>query len=392
MNKMNFNSRMLLIGQALSYMGDYCVLPALLILSTYYEDYWVTSGVIIVRSLPTILQPFLGPLIDRWDRLKIMIWTDIIRGCMFAGIAFLPEGQYASLFLILLLCCYGSGVFFNPARLAVMSSLGDDIKYVNTIFAKATTLFIVAGACVGALFLVSGSVKWAVLFNALTYFASALFLRKMKLPVQVHTAPKANVHTAAASLRAGLHEIIRNPFVLNGVLTMMTMALLWGIMYSYFPVVSHDIGDGEVGNFILTICIGVGGFIGAHLVGRWGFNNTKGLAYFVLLSLVSLSLFTFSGSFWIALIAANGFFIAMEYGEVLAKVKVQEHSSNAMQGRIFAVSEAMIGLFISFGSILINLMHTTWIVIVVALVLTALFVHTSMVNRLHMQQSKQIGV
>ncbi|WP_411346833.1 MFS transporter [Paenibacillus sp. WLX1005] len=362
----------------------------MLILSTYYQDYWVTSGVIIVRSLPTIFQPFLGPLIDRFDRLNIMIWTDIIRGCMFAGIAFLPEGEYAWLFLLLLLFCYGSGVFFNPARLAVMSSLGEDIKYVNTIFAKATTLFIIIGACMGAIFLLTGSVTWAVLFNALTYFVSAIFLRRMRISL---TSTPATVSTrpSGSSLQAGLSEIVRNPFVLNGVLTMMTMALLWGIIYSYFPVVSSYVGEGEVGNFILTICIGVGGFIGAHLVERWGFNNTRGLAYFVILSVVSLSLFTVSGSFLVALLAANGFFIAMEYGEVLAKVKVQEHSANHMQGRIFAVSEAMIGIFISLGSILINLMSTPVIITVITVILGGLFVHTFFVNKLHVQQSKHIG-
>ncbi|MGY5190299.1 UNVERIFIED_CONTAM: MFS transporter, partial [Bacillus amyloliquefaciens DSM 7 = ATCC 23350] len=46
MKQLKPNSKYLLFGQALSFMGDYFVLPALLILSTYYHDYWVTSVVI----------------------------------------------------------------------------------------------------------------------------------------------------------------------------------------------------------------------------------------------------------------------------------------------------------------------------------------------------------
>lgn len=151
MKQLKPNSKYLLYGQALSFMGDYCVLPALLILSTYYHDYWVTSGVIVVRSIPMVFQPFLGVLVDRLDRIKIMLWTDIIRGIIFLGLTFLPKGEYPLIFLALLFITYGSGVFFNPARLAVMSSLESDIKSINTLFAKATTISIIRGGCRRAL-------------------------------------------------------------------------------------------------------------------------------------------------------------------------------------------------------------------------------------------------
>lgn len=114
MKQLKPNSKYLLYGQALSFMGDYCVLPALLILSTYYHDYWVTSGVIVVRSIPMVFQPFLGVLVDRLDRIKIMLWTDIIRGIIFLGLTFLPKGEYPLIFLALLFISYGSGVFLIP--------------------------------------------------------------------------------------------------------------------------------------------------------------------------------------------------------------------------------------------------------------------------------------
>ncbi|MCY8447304.1 MFS transporter, partial [Bacillus spizizenii] len=45
------------------------------------------------------------------------------------------------------------------------------------------------------------------------------------------------------------------------------------------------------------------------------------------LSIVSLALFLFTPIFAVSVIAAILFFIAMEYGEVLAKVKVQENAA-----------------------------------------------------------------
>ncbi len=156
---------------------------------------------------------------------------------------------------------------------------------------------------------------------------------------------------------------------------------MWGVVYSYFPIVSRFLGDGEIGNFILTFCIGFGGFIGAALVSKWGFNNNKGLMYFTVLSIVSLALFLFTPIFAVSVIAAILFFIAMEYGEVLAKVKVQENAANQIQGRIFSVAEASIGLCIAAGSMLINIVDAAVIMAFIVLLISGLFLHTKLVNK-----------
>lgn len=379
MNQLSKNSKLLLYGQALSFMGDYCVLPALLIISTYFQDYWITSGVIIVRSLPVVFQPFLGGIVDKYNRVKLMLYTDIIRGFAFLGVTFLPKGEYPLVFLTLLFISYGSGVLFNPARLAVMSSIGDDIKRINTLFAKATTLFIIFGAIFGAAFLYFGSIKLAVAFNALTYFVSAILISKMNI-----TKEEEITHEKAIpdpSFNVGIKTIIKNPFVLNGVFTMITMSLLWGIIYSYFPLVSESLGKGEIGNFILTLCIGVGGFIGAQMVNIWGFKSNKGLIYFVLLSTISLSSFITSSNFTINIITAVVFFISMEYGEVLAKVRVQENSPNEIQGRIFSISEALIGISMSIGSTFINFIDTQIISFLIISIMLLLFLSTRLINK-----------
>ncbi len=190
-----------------------------------------------------------------------------------------------------------------------------------------------------------------------------------------------NVREAFQSFKEGLKEIKTNAFVLNAMFTMITMALLWGVVYSYFPIVSRFLGDGEIGNFILTFCIGFGGFIGAGLVSKWGFNNNKGLMYFTVLSIVSLELFLFTPIFAVSVIAAILFFIAMEYGEVLAKVKVQENAANQIQGRIFSVAEASIGLCIAVGSMLINIVDAAVIMAFIVLLVSGLFLHTKLVNK-----------
>ncbi|MCY8129280.1 MFS transporter, partial [Bacillus spizizenii] len=243
------------------------------------------------------------------------------------------------------------------------------------------------GAAAGGLFLLGGSVELAVAFNGVTYLISAIFISRIKLqfvPIQ-----SENIKEAFQSFKEGLKEIKTNAFVLNAMFTMITMALLWGIVYSYFPIVSRFLGDGEIGNFILTFCIGFGGFIGAVLVSKWGFNNNRGLTYFAVLSIVSLALFLFTPIFAVSVIAAILFFIAMEYGEVLAKVKVQENAANQIQGRIFSVAEASIGLCISVGSMLINVLNAPVIMGLIVVIVSGLFLHTKLVNKSFLERDNK---
>lgn len=370
----------MLYGQSLSFLGDYCILPALLVLSTYYENTWVTSGVVIARSLPLVIQPFVGGLIDGLDKLKVMVVTDYLRVVVFLSILFIPYGQYPILFLALLFLAYFSGIFFTPARLATMSVLGEDIKKVNTIFSRYTSVFITIGAILGVIFILIGNVKYAVVLNSVTYFLSALFLSRIK---------NLNYEKAELSsmdfqeLTKGFIAIINNKYLFNAVFTMFTMAILWGIMYSYFPIVSNQLDTNkEVGNFYLTISIGLGGVIGALVVNKLGFNTKLGIFIFSILSMITVVTFIQSTNFIYAFIIACIFFATMEYGEVIAKVNVQENSVNTIHGRIFSISEAIIGLSISLGSILMNFTNKLGLSII-SIILILIFLYDTVYTYLN---------
>ncbi|WP_312573838.1 MFS transporter [Staphylococcus saprophyticus] len=363
----------MLYGQSLSFLGDYCILPALLVLSTYYDNAWVTSGVVIVRSLPLVIQPFVGGLIDGLDKLKVMIVTDYLRVVVFLSILFIPYGHYPILFLSLLFLAYLSGIFFTPARLATMSVLGEDVKKVNIIFSRYTSFFITLGAVLGVIFILLGNVKYAVVLNSLTYFLSAIYLSKIKnLNYEKVELSSMNIQ----ELTRGFIVIFKNKYLFNAVFTMFTMAILWGIMYSYFPIISNNLNIKDVGNFYLTISIGVGGVIGALVVNKLGFNTKLGSLVFAIVSMSTVVAFIQSSNFIYAFIIACIFFATMEYGEVIAKVNVQENAENAIHGRIFSISEAIIGLSISLGSILMNFTNTFGLSIITVVLILVFFFNT----------------
>ncbi|SDX97699.1 Major Facilitator Superfamily protein [Evansella caseinilytica] len=369
---LNTNAKLLLISQAFSFLGDYCVLPAVLIIATYYESYWVVSGVLVVRSIPMVFQPFLGVLVDKIDRRKIMFWTDIGRGLAFIGVLFIPLGQYPLLFLFLLFVSYGMGVFFNPARLSLMSCLGSDVKRLNVIFAKATTVCIIFGASLGAVFLYFDYLKLAVLLNALSYLLSSFLVLFMKVDSPV--IESIGLKNYLLNFKKGLQEIQHNIQIRNAIFLMMLMATFCGIVYSFYPVISESFYDGEIGNFLLTIALGVGGFLGAQLVSNVG-HMKKSILYFTLATLVSILVVIHSGTFLISLGTVILFYMAMEFGEVIAKTFVHEHTPADIQGRIFAISEALIGLFLALGSTLINYTSRHTLLLVIILLLAAFYIH-----------------
>ena len=79
----------------------------------------------------------------------------------------------------------------------------------------------------------------------------------------------------------------------------------------------------------------------------------------------------------------------MEYGEVLAKVKVQENAANQIQGRIFSVAEASIGLCISIGSMFINILSAPVIMGLIVVIVCGLFLNTKLVNKSFLERDNK---
>jgi MFS family permease len=121
----NRNFTLLSIGQAISNMGDFVYSTTLLI--------WVfalggsaaaVSGVLAAQYAPMlILGPLAGVFVDRWQRLRTMLASDLTR----AVIALLPLAApgglrlpaiYLSVFLISVI-----SRFFQPARTALVQAI-----------------------------------------------------------------------------------------------------------------------------------------------------------------------------------------------------------------------------------------------------------------------------
>src|SRR4029077_9477459 len=116
--------RLLWIGQSISYFGDMMNttgLAIMLYLVTHSAS-MVAVG-LIAKAAPTVLFGLIaGALVDRFDRQRVMILSDITRAILTITIPFLALTWLPGVFIVVFLVATAS-TLFNPAKQAILPSL-----------------------------------------------------------------------------------------------------------------------------------------------------------------------------------------------------------------------------------------------------------------------------
>lgn len=110
--------RLLFIGQAMSNWGDGLTTITLLILTQRLTGSTAAvAGTAIAVALPQLLLGMLaGVYVDRWDRRKVMIASDIARGVLVLGFVFVGSAERVWLLYLVAFLQAAVGTFFNPAK------------------------------------------------------------------------------------------------------------------------------------------------------------------------------------------------------------------------------------------------------------------------------------
>ncbi len=116
--------RLLWIGQAVSYFGDMMNttgLAIMLYLITHSAS--VVALGLIAKAVPTVLFGLIsGALVDRFNRQRVMILTDITRAVLTITIPFLALTWLPGVFVVVFLVATAS-TLFNPAKQAILPNL-----------------------------------------------------------------------------------------------------------------------------------------------------------------------------------------------------------------------------------------------------------------------------
>src|SRR5712692_9847419 len=310
------NYRLYVAGQSVSLMGTWMQRLAL--------SWWVyqrTHSALAlglvggVGQLPALLlAPLAGALVDRWDRQRLLVVTQLLAMLQALGLAWLVLAERATLWHMLL-CSVLLGMINAldmPARQALVGELVAqpvDLSNALALNAAITNGARLLGPALAGLVIVRLGEGICFLLNGLSYLALLAAVRAMRLPPHPTAPPRT-------PLLAEAHAGVRYAWgftPVRAILLLLTVANLLGMPYQVLmPVFATDILHGDAHTLgRLTAASGVGAILGAlYLASRdsvLGFGRVLVLSTGLFgLGLVGLSYARHEGVAWLMLIGASG--------------------------------------------------------------------------------------
>jgi MFS family permease len=205
-------------GQAVSTVGDFVFdttlvlwVATVLVRGKPWAPAAVSGILFAIGAAVFVVGPVAGVLVDRWDRLRTLLATEVVRAVLvavLAGLSLLPVSALPLwLWLVLVyLVAFGvtvGGQFFNPARLAIIGQIvPGEVDRARAAGIEQATLAVasIAGPPLAAPLLFGIGVQWALWLNVATYLISYLAIRTVRVSA-LPEAP-AELLPGAGTLRA----------------------------------------------------------------------------------------------------------------------------------------------------------------------------------------------
>lgn len=162
-----------------------------------------------------IIGPFAGVLVDRWDKRRTMVVSDLLRGAIVAAMSLLGDARLAYLFMF---AHAAVGTVFTPAMQASMPELLGDRKEImaaNSLVFSTRYFTDIIGFALGAVIIGTIGVKLAFLIDALTFVVSAALLVGIKKRLAVGEPKPISVRGFLRDLGEGFRYHRDNPVVLS---------------------------------------------------------------------------------------------------------------------------------------------------------------------------------
>src|SRR6202451_465419 len=144
----------------------------------------VVPGIMLSRAIPAVMAgPVAGVILDRLDRKRIMIASDLIRAVVAIGfILAIPRSDTWLLYLLSALLMAASP-FFTSGRSAILPSIASkkELHTANSLTQTTQWMTLTIGAFLGGASVTQFGYEWAFAFNALSFLFSAACISRLKL-------------------------------------------------------------------------------------------------------------------------------------------------------------------------------------------------------------------
>jgi Na+/melibiose symporter-like transporter len=350
----NHDYRHLWLAQVVSEIGDHfnnIAVFSLVMQAT--GSGMVVSGVMLSRAIPAVLAgPVAGVMLDRFDRKRIMIASDLARCAIALGFVIAVRHPQAWLLYLLSALLMFASPFFTSGRAAILPAIADsrELHAANSLtqttqWATQTFGALLAGWCAAWL-----GFEWAFVLNSASFLYSAIAIARIRTKESPRPAVHANAHGLTPpwrDYRDGLAYMRATPLVFGIAMLSVGWALGGGAAQILFTVFGEQVfhrGSAGIGSMWGFAGLGLllGGFAGHALGRRLGFRGYKrtvavsyvmhGLAYIA---------FSQAREYWLALLFVCASRVGMAINSVLNYSQLLRHTPDRFRGRVFATLESL---------------------------------------------------
>jgi len=352
----NRNYRYTWIGQVVSEIGDHFNNIAVFSLAVAATHSGMTIALIfLARAVAAIVAgPLAGVVLDRFDRKRVMILSDLVRGVVAAGFMFIdqrhPDMRLVYLLSALLML---ASPFFTAGRASILPSIATEgeLHAANSLTQITQWTTLIIGAMLAGASAAAFGYQAAFALNSASFFVSALCISRLFLPGRGFRPPRAASRAGVVrpwhEYAEGLRYIRSVPLILGLLLVNIGWATGGGaaqILFTLFGEVVFKRGPGGLGT--IWGFAGVGllcGGIAAHAAGRrLSFANYKrAIAICYVVHGGAYVLFSQMRSFPLTLLFIAISRAGVGMSSVLNMWQLLRMVPNEFRGRVFATMETV---------------------------------------------------
>lgn len=337
------NYRLFFGGQSISLIGTWITRVA-----TSWLVYRLTGSLLLLGivgfcgQIPTLLlAPFAGVLVDRWDRRRILLLTQVLSMLQSVALAALVFSGGITIPLVLALQVLQGIInsFDTPARQAfVVEMLEDRADLPNAIALNSSMVNAsrILGPSIGGVVIAAVGEGWCFTADAISYLAVLASL--MAMQVERRQLPPRDTRMLD-ELRTGFHYV-SHFLPVRSALILLSLVSLLGMPYTVLmpAIASGTLHGGPHTLGFLMAASGVGALVGAlYLASR---RSVVGLGDMMVISTtafgVGLVAFSFSRVLWLSLLVlplvGGGMMVTMAATNTIIQTIVTEE----LRGRVMA--------------------------------------------------------
>ena len=354
--RQNRNYRYTWIGQVVSEIGDHFNNIAVfsLAMETTHSGL-VVSGVMLSRAIPAVMAgPVAGVVLDRFDRKRIMIASDLIRAVVALAFVLTVRHHSTSLLYGLSALLMFASPFFTSGRTSILPSITsrEELHTANSLTQTTQWTTLTVGTMVAGLSAASLGYQWAFALNSLSFLGSAACIWQLRGAGSFRAKRQALTEEQVVrpwnEYKEGLRYMRSSPLIMGIALIGVGWATGGGAAQILFTLFGEQVFNrGPAGLGIVWSAAGVGLLVGgafAHSIGRrLGFRDYKrpwSICYIVHGG--AYVLFSQMRSF-----AAALFFIALSragvaVSSVLNVSQLLKRVPDEFRGRVFSTAESLV--------------------------------------------------